>query len=113
MLNLPEALEAKLHHLASHADLSVAAFLEKLLDDYLEGHLETVQPEYIRQHDHSFVVNVATADGIWFARCQDLGLVAEADSYDELIERVWQVLPELAAANAHDPDNIHVHFSQA
>lgn len=112
MLNLPGTLEAKLKYLASHADLSVEAFLEKLLHDYLEGNLETIQPEYIHQHDHSFVVNVATAEGIWFARCEALGLVAEADSYDELIERVWQVLPELAAANEQHPDDIRLHFSQ-
>ena len=111
MLNLSAALEAKINLLAKHANVSVAAFLEKLLDDYLEGNLETIQPEYIHQHDHSFVVNVATAEGIWFARCQALGLVAEADSYDELIERVWQILPALAAANEHNPDDIRLHFS--
>jgi DNA-binding transcriptional regulator of glucitol operon len=36
---------------------------------------------------------------MWVATCDDLHLVTEHSSYDGLIERVWEIAPELAEYN--------------
>jgi hypothetical protein len=36
---------------------------------------------------------------MWVATCDDLHLVTEHASYDGLIERVWEIAPELAEYN--------------
>ncbi|MBC8946776.1 MULTISPECIES: DUF1902 domain-containing protein [Xenorhabdus] len=46
----------------------------------------------------SFVVNVIH-DDMWIAECDELGLVTEAKTYDELIEKVWEIAPELYEIN--------------
>lgn len=60
----------------------------------------------------AFIVNVSVAEGIWTAECDALGLVTEADSYDELTERAWSIAPELAELNAVDvsADSIRLLF---
>lgn len=57
-----------------------------------------------------FTVNVTHADGIWIAECEELGLVTEAESFDALTARAWQIAPELAAENGIDPANMHLLF---
>ncbi|WP_151732241.1 DUF1902 domain-containing protein [Acinetobacter ursingii] len=60
-----------------------------------------------RRLDHynpPFIVNVTHIDGIWVGENDDLGLVTEAKSYDELTERVWEIAPELADLNDLDID---------
>ncbi|MEX0445536.1 DUF1902 domain-containing protein [Xenorhabdus sp. SGI246] len=46
----------------------------------------------------AFVVNVIH-DDMWIAECDELGLVTEAKNYDELIEKVWEIAPELYEIN--------------
>ncbi|PHM22242.1 DUF1902 domain-containing protein [Xenorhabdus ehlersii] len=46
----------------------------------------------------AFVVNVIHAD-MWIAECDELGLVTEAKTYDELTEKVWEIAPELYEIN--------------
>lgn len=36
---------------------------------------------------------------MWVADCEALRIVTEAPSYEALIERVWEVAPEIAALN--------------
>ncbi|HBS1685825.1 TPA: DUF1902 domain-containing protein, partial [Klebsiella pneumoniae] len=40
-----------------------------------------------------FKVNVChdTEENVWVAYCEDLGLSTEADSYEDLTERVWEI----------------------
>ncbi|PPD40412.1 MAG: hypothetical protein CTY16_17465 [Methylobacter sp.] len=60
-----------------------------------------------------FVVEVSVLDGIWTAECDPLGLVTEAESYDDLLERVWQIAPELAQLNnvGVDAEHLRLRFS--
>ena len=60
----------------------------------------------------AFIVNVSVHEGIWTAECDALGLVTEADSYDALTERAWDIAPELAELNAVgiNTDNIRLLF---
>ncbi|MBD2816577.1 DUF1902 domain-containing protein [Xenorhabdus sp. Flor] len=46
----------------------------------------------------AFVVNVIH-DDMWIAECDELGLVTESKTYDELIEKVWEIAPELYEIN--------------
>ncbi|MDD2722564.1 MAG: DUF1902 domain-containing protein [Methylovulum sp.] len=63
--------------------------------------------------DNVFVVDVSVLDGIWMAECDSLGLVTEAEGYDDLIARVWQIAPELTELNnlGVDADNLRLRFS--
>ncbi len=60
-----------------------------------------------------FVIDVSVCDGIWTAECDELGLVTEAASYDELTERAGAIAPELAELNhvELDSDSIRLRFS--
>ena len=60
-----------------------------------------------------FVIDVSVCDGVWTAECDELGLVTEAASYDELTERAGAIAPELAELNhvALDSDCIRLRFS--
>ena len=40
-----------------------------------------------------FVIDLSVCDGIWTAKCDELGLVTEAASYDELTERAGAIAP--------------------
>lgn len=56
--------------------------------------------ERLDRHNPPFIVNVTVDSGIWTAECDALGLVTEAESYDELTERAFAIAPELAELNA-------------
>lgn len=47
----------------------------------------------------TFVVDVIHEDGVWIASCDDLGLTTEAKTYEELIERVALIAPEMCVEN--------------
>jgi addiction module RelB/DinJ family antitoxin len=47
-------------------------------------------------------------EGIWTAECDALGLVTEADSYEELQKRAREIVPELAELN--DVKNYKLRF---
>lgn len=40
----------------------------------------------------------------WIAESDDLPIATEANTLDELIERVWLIAPEIAALNGHQGD---------
>ena len=48
-----------------------------------------------------FTLQVTEHDGVWVAVCDPIGLVTEADSFEELTRRVWAVAPELAELNGY------------
>jgi hypothetical protein len=52
--------------------------------------------------------------GIWTAECDVLGLVTEADYYEALTERAWEIAPELAELNdvGADVGSIRLRFTQ-
>ncbi|MCS3431622.1 DUF1902 domain-containing protein [Klebsiella sp. BIGb0407] len=58
-------------------------------------------------HDHE--------ENVWVAECDALGLVTEAGTYEELTERVWEIVPELYEINGlgDNPDGIRLSFNQA
>lgn len=53
-------------------------------------------------------------ENVWVAQCDDLGLVTEAETYEELTERVWDIAPELFEMNGFtdDPACIRISFTQ-
>lgn len=59
-----------------------------------------------------FDVNVTVDNGIWTAECDELGLVTEAVSYENLTERAFEIAPELAELNniPLDDDIISLRF---
>jgi len=61
----------------------------------------------------AFEVDVSVLDGIWTAECDPLGLVTEAECYDDLIARVWEIAPELVELNnlGVDAENLCLRFS--
>ena len=38
-------------------------------------------------------------DGMWIAECDEIGLVTEAETYEKLTGRVWEIAPEIAVEN--------------
>lgn len=68
--------------------------------------------DHLDKHIPAYVVNVEEYDGVWVAVCDELGLVTEADSFEELTERVWKIAPELAELNIEnvDIDNLRLRF---
>ncbi len=52
----------------------------------------------------SYIVHVTHEDNMWIAECDALGLVTEANTYDQLTERVWAVAPDLLEANQEPID---------
>ncbi|QIC69813.1 DUF1902 domain-containing protein [Acinetobacter indicus] len=71
------------------------------LDLSLQDFLISVKNR-LGRYNPPFVVSVSHIDGIWIAENDDLGLVTEAKSYDDLTERVWEIAPELAELNELD-----------
>ncbi|KMW72066.1 hypothetical protein TI10_17370 [Photorhabdus luminescens subsp. luminescens] len=60
----------------------------------------------------NFVVKV-TYDDMWIAECDELGLITEAKTYDKLIERVWEIVPELYEMNlGSNPEAVKISFVQ-
>ncbi|CDH26096.1 DUF1902 domain-containing protein [Xenorhabdus bovienii] len=56
--------------------------------------LNSVSKRLDRLNDF-FVVNVIHEGDVWVAECDELGLVTEAKTYDELTEQVWEIASEL------------------
>ncbi|HDL7604572.1 TPA: DUF1902 domain-containing protein [Yersinia enterocolitica] len=61
-----------------------------------------------------FIIKVINDHGVWVAECDELGLVSEAGSYEELTEKVWEIAPELYLANhlGDNPEGIMLTFIQ-
>jgi hypothetical protein len=49
----------------------------------------------------TFTVTVIhnSEDGMWIAECDEIGMVTEAETYESLTWRVWEIAPEVAVAN--------------
>ncbi|GKW21883.1 hypothetical protein PEC302107_36120 [Pectobacterium araliae] len=47
----------------------------------------------------AYTVNVIHDENVWVGVCDDLGLVTEAETYEALTERVWEIAPELCELN--------------
>lgn len=68
--------------------------------------------EHLDRHNQAFTVSVTDLDGVWMAECDPLGLITEADSFEELTDRVWEITPELAELNGFEiaPENLRLKF---
>lgn len=51
------------------------------------------------KNDPVFTVTVTYADRMWIGVCDDLGLVTEAKTYEQLTKRVEDIAPELCQLN--------------
>ena len=60
--------------------------------------------------EKQLTVNVSLYEGIWTAECNALGLVTEAQSYEELTRRTLEIAPELAELN--NVENFKLRFVQ-
>lgn len=51
-------------------------------------------------------------DGMWIAECDEIGLVTEAETYESLTWRVWEIAPEVAVANGFNVtiDTLRLNF---
>jgi len=58
----------------------------------------------------TFIVEVSVHGGIWIGECDALGLVTEAESFEELVNRAMAVTPELAEMNGLGKEMIHLEF---
>ena len=60
----------------------------------------------------SFVISVFEDDGVWIGVNDDLPIATEAPSYGELLERVWEIAPEIAVLNGwvSDPKKLRLRF---
>lgn len=54
-------------------------------------------------HDHD--------ENLWVAECDVLGLVTEAGTYEELIERVWGIAPDLYEINGFGKNLARIRLS--
>lgn len=61
------------------------------------------------------VVHVSQSEGMWIAECDDIGLVTEAESYNQLTDRVWEIAPELFVENglSGSADGMQISFFQS
>lgn len=66
----------------------------------------TRRPDMVTTAGREYPVNLyVDPDGdCWIAESDDLPIATEANTLDELIERVWLIAPEIAALNGHQGD---------
>jgi hypothetical protein len=74
-----------------------------------------MSPDTAKRPDVSaplLVVSVTHSDGFYTAVCDDLHLVTEAETLDELQDRVWEIAPELVELNELpiDVDSLRLRF---
>jgi hypothetical protein len=75
-------------------------------------HMNETVARFIKRHHRPFIVKVSVYEGVWTAVCDILGLVTEADSYEQLTERAWTIAPELIELNAiHVAGDIRLQFT--
>jgi hypothetical protein len=69
--------------------------------------------DHLDKHNPALSVTVSEHDGLWIAECDDIGLVTEADSFDELRDRVWEIASKLVELNGLDTpaDDLRLHFA--
>jgi hypothetical protein len=73
----------------------------------------TMRTDDVLKFSSLFKVNVChdTEENVWVAYCEDLGLSTEADSYEDLTERVWEIAPELYEMNGYKGNLKRLHLS--
>lgn len=58
-----------------------------------------------------FTVNVTQEDRVWTGVCDELGLVTEARTFEQLTNRVRDIAPELCQLNCDvHPDEMRIDF---
>ena len=50
-------------------------------------------------HYKGYTIKADVVDGMWIAECNNLGLVTEAKTYEELESLIKEILPELEQLN--------------
>lgn len=65
------------------------------------------------KYNPAHIVQVSHIDGVWIAECDDLGLVTEADDYEEMVENCWSLVPDLVELNdiGVESDSVRLKFS--
>jgi hypothetical protein len=59
----------------------------------------------VRLHKrHAYKVDVTQGDGMYTAECDALHLVTEAETFEALTARVWELVPDMIAANGLNID---------
>lgn len=60
----------------------------------------------------AYPVTVTQGDGMYTAECEALSLVTEAKTFEELTERVWELVPDMIEANdlPINPDTLRLRF---
>ena len=71
--------------------------------------IENLARPYVAK-EKQLTVNVSVCEGIWTAECDELGLVTEAQNYEELTHRALEIAPELAELNR--VENFKLRFVQ-
>ena len=86
-------------------DLASNDFGLSLMDTMtsVKSRLDRVNPPHI--------VNVSHEDNMWIAECDTFGLVTEAATYDQLTERVWELVPDMIEANGLEIDAESIRLS--
>ena len=60
----------------------------------------------------NFIVNVLYIEKMWLCRCEELGLITEADSYEELLRRCRVLGHQLHSLNGHGDGSFQLSFRQ-
>ena len=60
----------------------------------------------------NFIVNVLLVENMWIARCDELGVVTEADEYEELLRRTRILAAELHKLNGMGDASFQLSFLQ-
>ena len=58
----------------------------------------------------NFIVNVLLVENMWIARCDELGVVTEADEYEELLRRTRILAAELHKLNGLGDASLKLSF---
>ncbi len=84
---------------------AIALFFEEIAN---RQDLPFSLPDFTKEKQ--LTVNVSLYERIWTAECDALGLVTEAQSYEELTRRALEIAPELAELN--NVENFKLRFVQ-
>lgn len=95
-ITLDEVVYDGLMNLIGHEKIS--QFFENLARPYVAK--DNLTDAYrAMAKERQLTVNVSVCEGIWTAECDALGLVTEAQNYEELTHRALEIAPELAELN--------------
>lgn len=76
--------------------------------------MEKISTARLDRLNPPLVVNVVhdKESGMWVGSCDALFLATEAETFESLQERVWDVVPDCVSVNGFpfDSDNLHLKF---